>query len=175
MLKSGFLPLLSHSPSYSPDSQDLVSAKLQIHWFPSFQHFFPFCLFVCLFGLFCLVLFPFFFGGESVGCWRLSVYFLVILFGLFVLIFFWEFHSNVGCFRDQALTQKKEHCIWTEIHYDFDREEIRFFLKKWVEIFWVAPVEVGANLFYFRRLTIKGLDGELANVSVALRFSGHIQ
>ena len=54
-------------------------------------------------------------------------------------------------------------------------KEYVFFLKKRVEIFWVAPVEVGANLFYFRWLTIKGLDGELANESVALRFSGHIR
>ena len=39
----------------------------------------------------------------------------------------------------------------------------------------VAPVEMGENLIYFRRLTIKGLDGELANESVALRVSGHLR
>ena len=39
----------------------------------------------------------------------------------------------------------------------------------------VAPVEMGANLIYFRRLTIKGLDGKLANESVALRVSGHLR
>ena len=30
----------------------------------------------------------------------------------------------------KRLTQKKEHCIWIEIHHDFEREGIRFSLKK---------------------------------------------
>ena len=40
-------------------------------------------------------------------------------------------------------------------------------------MFWVEPVEVRAKL-YFRRRTIKGLNGELANKSVAQGFSGHM-
>ena len=40
-------------------------------------------------------------------------------------------------------------------------------------MFWVEPVELRATL-YFRRRTIKGLDGELANKSIAQGFSGHL-
>ena len=85
-MKSRLLPLLSHSPSYSTDSQNLVSALAQIHWFPSFQQFvFVFCLFVwSVFSCFC---FPFLGGG---GGRVLTVeglfYFVVVvfLFGIFV-------------------------------------------------------------------------------------------